>query len=332
MVIRRFSTGLLLTGGLSVAAVLLSSPALAATPGTDTGAVTQNAGQKSLVSATVPVCYRPGGTVPINVGIQNPEDPVAAASSGPTTCYELSYRYDPAATTWWPSFVSPCTLEGPGLPLASRTDESDSLGELFQNDDKDDDWFGDKDRRFDDVIIGSVTIGIGGPTIGGTGIVGGTANTAGGTTAGFGGNTAGGTTVGGTGNTVNNSGTTINGAAGTLAPTTSTASLLPACAATDFPAVSEIEPGSPGSEGSAETAATATGSDAEAATSTYAESILSSSAPEQPGYERGWRDGWLARGQRDSEAVASADTGLPGGVLPETVGAANDVADGTPDL
>ncbi|MCK9895508.1 hypothetical protein [Frankia sp. AgB32] len=329
MDIRRCSTGLLLTGGLSVAAVLLSSPASAATPGTDTGAVTQNAGQKSLVSATVPVCYRPGGTVPVNLGIQYPEDPVAAAPSGPTTCYELSYRYDPAATTWRPSFVSPCTLQSPGRPLASRTDESDSLDEWFQNDDKDDNWFGDKDRRFDDVIIGSVTIGIGGPTIGGTGIVGGTANTAGGTTAGFGGNTAGGTTVGGTGNTVNNSGTTINGAGGTLAPTTSTATLLPACAATDFPAATGL---ATGSEVPDETAATATGSDVEAATSAYSKSTPSSFAPEQPGYERGWRDGWLARGQRDGEAVASGDAGFPDGLPAETVGVTGGEGDGSSDF
>ncbi|CAO5252592.1 conserved exported hypothetical protein [Frankia sp. AgKG'84/4] len=322
MDIRRCSTGLLLTGGLSAFAILLASPASAATPDTDAVGANQSAGQKSLVSATVPVCYRPGGTVPINLGLQYPEDPSVAASDGPTTCFELSYRYDPAATTWRPSFVSPCTWGEPALSLAAESDESDSLAELFQNDDKDDDWFGDKDRRFDDVIIGSVTIGIGGPTIGGTGIVGGTGNTAGGTTVGFGGNTAGGTTVGGTGNTVNNSGTTINGAGGTLAPTTSAAAVLPTCAATDFPAGTGLQTDYQEPEGSV---TAATEGDALTVTSPGSELTPSSFAPEQPGYERGWRDGWLARGQRDSEAVAEAGAGVP----PQTVDAAVDEEDGT---
>jgi len=278
----------------------MASPASAATPGSEDGGAARYAGQKSVRSATVPVCYRPGELVPVNVGGTSTPNSGQTGPAGPTTCYALSYQYDPGASTWWPSLGPPCE-PGPGTPLAERIDGFDHGNDWFRNDD--DDWFGDKGRRFDDLIIGSVTIGIGGPTVGGTGIVGGTGNTAGGTTAGFGGVTAGGTTVGGFGNTATNSGTTITAPvlAGGLADTTGAPTLpegpsftdtgLPTCGSTVAPG--EGEPSLVPSE-----------------QTTFA-------PPSSYDYQRGWWEGWAARGQQDGAAVASLDDLAPfGGSAP----------------
>jgi hypothetical protein len=205
----------------------------------------------------------------VNIGTTAESGGTADTGEGPTTCYELSYHYDAATTTWQPSLSPACTLESVDGPAAPE-DQENALA------DGDDDWFRDKDknRSFDDLIIGSITIGVGGPTIGGTGIVGGRGNTAGGTTVGFGGNTAGGTTVGGFGNTVNNSGTTINGAA-------AAADLAGVNAAADLPTCAP---------------ATAT---------TTSEPASAEIGQGSTGYERGYADGWDARGRQDGKDLDS---------------------------
>ncbi|SNQ51158.1 conserved exported hypothetical protein [Frankia canadensis] len=322
MHIKRCSTGLLLTGGISAAAVLLASPASAATAGTENGGEARYAGQKSLRSLTVPICYRPGDPEPVNGGGTSTQNPSSTNPTDPTTCYALSYQYDPGASTWWPSLDPLCTpggTAGGGVPLAERIDQADRQDDWFRNDD--DDWFGDKGRRFDDLIIGSVTIGIGGPTVGGTGIVGGTGNTAGGTTAGFGGVTAGGTTVGGFTNTVTNSGTTITapvlgGAAGIAEEPSpfgskawGTDTSLPTCDPARLPGGDGPDGDSVGGDVIAPDSASDSGGTTE--TSALAGAGEQTSFAPPSAYERGWWAGWAARGQRDGEAVASVD-GEPG--------------------
>jgi hypothetical protein len=238
------------------------------------------AGQKSPRSATIPICYKPGSVVPVNTGTTSASGVGAETGNGPTTCYELSYSYEPATTTWQPSLASACTLESVDGPLPEQKKEAD----------KDDDWFRDrdKDRSFDDLIIGSITIGVGGPTVGGTGIVGGTGNTAGGTTVGFGGATAGGTTVGGFGNTANNSGTTITGAYDAAA-----AAADDAAAVGSSPSLPECRPAVISST-----------------TPTTFEQTLTSEQTSTE-YDRGWRDGWAARDRQDGGDVGSSEADGP---------------------
>ncbi|CAO5166045.1 conserved exported hypothetical protein [Frankia sp. AiPs1] len=339
MHIGRCTTSLLFTSGMSVAAILLASPASAesvSSTGSGLAALSSIFGQSGLLSATVPVCRRPDSAVSKSgVGV-----PSADADSGDpgilATCYEIGLQYDPSAANWQPSWISSCTSEHAVTPAAEEGVQADQVDDWFANDG--DDWFGDKDKGRRDVIIGSVTIGIGGPTVGGTGIVGGTQNTAGGTTAGFGGVTAGGTSVGGAGNTVTNSGTTINGAgaaaAAALPPTTSA---LAACDPIDLssgtgialgePAVSDRQAADPDAEATAGTSPdvadlarlasaqlpatpASTGPTSSRGTSDSAASAASAgSAPTTSAwsfYQRGWRDGWQARGQRDGAAIAAS--------------------------